>query len=114
MVVAKLTLRYVSHNKQQTGYIQSLNLPQGGKIVHWLCPFVRDKFHVWRVAYCQDNCTAVSQNITTMLVLTQTLINQGLSKHQEMGFTPVMKVLQSNEGTLSHTRTITNVSIDRP
>ena len=26
-------------------------------------------------------------------------LNQGLSKHQEMGFTPVTKMLQSNEGT---------------
>ena len=26
-------------------------------------------------------------------------LDQGLSKHQEMGFTPVTKVLQSNEGT---------------
>ena len=27
------------------------------------------------------------------------LLDQGLSKHQEMSFTPVTKVLQSNEGT---------------
>ena len=26
-------------------------------------------------------------------------LDQGLSKHQEMGFNPVTKVLQSNEGT---------------
>ena len=26
-------------------------------------------------------------------------LNEGLSKHQEMGFTPVRKVLQSNDDT---------------
>ena len=32
-------------------------------------------------------------------VLTAERVDQGLSKHQEMSFTPVTKVLQSNEGT---------------
>ena len=31
---------------QQTMYVQSLNLPQGGKILHEKYPCVRDKCHI--------------------------------------------------------------------
>ena len=36
---------------------------------------------------------------TSWIAAQSTSLNQGLSKHQEMSFTSVTKVLQSNEGT---------------
>ena len=50
-------------NLKPTAYGQSLILRQGGQILHGQCPWVRDKFHVWRWGYhyiffqhtCGDN-----------------------------------------------------------
>ena len=45
----------------------------------------------------QEGPNEIDQNQIYCIIITY--LDQGLSKHQEMGFTPMTKVLQSNEGT---------------
>ena len=52
-----------------------------------------DRLHTARLHFCK-----MLQYIKNAPIHYTTL-HQGRSKHQEMGFTPVTKVLQSNEGT---------------